>query len=239
MSLFSFDIYTLLLALLGGILPALIWLWFWLKEDSAHPEPKRLIIAAFIAGMIAVPVAFFLEKFAFSFLGTGLTIVIVWAAIEELLKYGGAYIVAFRSVCLDKSMCVDEPLDPLIYMITVALGFSALENTMFLINPLLGGDTVSGFLTGNLRFIGATLLHVVASATIGLGKGLSFYKNNATKRVYFAVGITVAIALHALFNFSIIIYKGQNIFLIFGVLWIFVVALLLSFERVKRLTPGK
>ena len=237
MSLISLDLYTLILAFAGGLVPALIWLWFWLKEDSSHPEPKRLIIATFIAGMIAVPLAFFAEKITFSFFGTGLMIVIVWAAIEELLKYGGAYFVAFRGICLDKSVCVDEPLDPLIYMITVALGFSALENSMFLINPLLGGDTVSGILTGNLRFIGATLLHVVASAAIGLGKGLSFYKGNATKRVYFIVGITVAIILHALFNLSIILYKGQNIFLIFGVLWICVVALLLSFERIKKIKP--
>ena len=233
--MFSPDIYTVILALSGGVVPALVWLWFWLKEDAAHPEPKRLIFAAFIAGMTAVPIAFFAEKFAFSYLGTGLAVIIAWTAIEELLKYGGAYVVAFRSVCLDRSVCVDEPLDPLIYMITVALGFSALENTLFLMNPLLSGDTVAGVLTGNLRFIGATLLHVVASAVIGLSKGISFYKSNAIKRVYFGVGITVAVALHALFNFSIIVYKGQNIFLIFGVLWLFVVALLLAFERVKRL----
>lgn len=237
MPLIPLDPYTLLLAFLGGIAPALVWLWFWLKEDTTHPEPKRMIIAAFVAGMIAVPIAFFIEKIAFSFWGTGLLVVIVWAAAEEILKYGGAYAVAFRGICLDQSVCVDEPLDPLIYMITVALGFSALENTLFLINPLLSGDTVSGVLTGNLRFIGATLLHVVASATIGLSKGLSFYKSKTAKRVYFGVGITAAIALHALFNLSIIIYKGQNIFFTFGILWLFVGALLLSFERVKRVRP--
>jgi len=41
-----------------------VWLWFWLKEDAKRPEPKRLLFAAFAAGMIAVPFALSLEKFA-------------------------------------------------------------------------------------------------------------------------------------------------------------------------------
>ena len=29
-----------LFALIGGFVPALVWLWFWLKEDKQKPEPK-------------------------------------------------------------------------------------------------------------------------------------------------------------------------------------------------------
>ena len=32
------DPKTLGLSFVGGILPALIWLWFWLKEDKENPE---------------------------------------------------------------------------------------------------------------------------------------------------------------------------------------------------------
>lgn len=237
MTLVDIDAQTLMWAFIGGILPALVWLWFWLKEDAKHPEPKRLIAAAFFAGALAVPLAFFAEKASFVILGSGLITVIAWATIEETLKYAGAYIVAFRSICLDKSRCVDEPVDPLIYMITVALGFAAIENTLFLIGPFLGGDATSGILTGNLRFIGATLLHVVASGAVGLSKSLSFYKSARIKQTYFAVGITAAIVLHALFNFFIIVYKGESVFFVFGVLWVFVGALLLAFERVKKMKP--
>ena len=41
-------------ALLGGILPALIWLAFWLREDYKHPEPRGLILRTFLLGMGAV-----------------------------------------------------------------------------------------------------------------------------------------------------------------------------------------
>ena len=222
-------------AFLGGFLPALLWLWFWLKEDAKRPEPKRLIFAAFVAGILAVPAALFFEKAFQGLLQHGIFLVILWAATEELLKYAGAYFVAFRKWCVDKTTCVDEPIDPAIYLITAALGFSALENTLFLINPLLYGEVLTGFVAGNLRFVGATLLHVVASAAIGIAMGLSFYKSAFVKKVYLWMGICTAVILHALFNLSIIINEGENILIIFGFLWIAVLFLLLVFERVKRI----
>ena len=51
----------IIFAISGGILPALIWLWFWLKEDL-HPEPKKAISLTFFFGMLMVPAAFVLEK---------------------------------------------------------------------------------------------------------------------------------------------------------------------------------
>lgn len=235
MSPLSLDPTTLFFAISGGILPALVWLWFWLKEDARRPEPKRLLIAAFLTGAIAVGFALFFERLAHDFLGSGVLLFVSWAAIEELLKYGGAYIVAFRKFCVDGSVCLDEPIDPAIYMVTVALGFAAIENTLFLINPISAGETVAGFLTGNLRFIGATVLHVVASASIGIAMGLSFYKSATAKKLYLFVGICTAIVLHALFNLSIIMNKGENIFIIFGILWFAALFLLLFFEKMKKI----
>ena len=48
---------TLGYAFLGGLLPSLIWLYFLLKEDATHPEPKTLIALAFVAGMVGVALA--------------------------------------------------------------------------------------------------------------------------------------------------------------------------------------
>src|SRR3989344_5668784 len=213
---------TFLWAFLGGILPALLWLWFWLREDAKHPEPKKLIFAAFVAGMFAVPPALFLEGIAKDIFQSGFYLLLAWAAIEEILKYLGAHIVAFRGVCLDKSRCVDEPIDPAIYMITAALGFAALENTLFLLAPIGQGSFTAGLITGNLRFVGAMVLHVVASSTIGLAMGLSFYKSRFLKRIYFVLGLFTSIFLHTLFNISIILTEGDGIFWVFGILWLLV-----------------
>src|SRR3989338_9534546 len=136
---------TILYAILGGLLPALLWLWFWRHEDGRHPEPRRLIAIAFLAGVLAVPFAIPLEKFVFEEILGGqnvelaakalplaaLLAVLLWAIIEELLKFIAAYL----SVLTRPS--VDEPIDPVLYMISAGLGFAAAENIMFLIEPIL------------------------------------------------------------------------------------------------------
>src|SRR3989344_8269369 len=115
MSFSNLDPATLLFATLGGILPAFVWLGFWLKEDARRPEPKRLLVAAFLAGIISVGFALFFERLAHNLLGSGVLLFISWAAIEELLKYGGAYLVAFRRFCVDGSGGLDRPVDPAVY----------------------------------------------------------------------------------------------------------------------------
>src|SRR3990172_10267254 len=52
---------VLIFALLGGIIPAFFWLWFWIKEDRLNPEPKSALISAFIGGILAVLLAIFFE----------------------------------------------------------------------------------------------------------------------------------------------------------------------------------
>ncbi len=58
---------TILLALVGGVLPALLWLRFWIREDGDHPEPKAMITLSFLAGMVAVGIAYPLQKFVVGF----------------------------------------------------------------------------------------------------------------------------------------------------------------------------
>ncbi|MCX6717433.1 MAG: hypothetical protein NTU76_02040 [Candidatus Taylorbacteria bacterium] len=59
------NITPIIYALLGGILPAFIWLFFWLREDEKKPEPKSMILLAFIGGIAAVFLSLYLEKMAY------------------------------------------------------------------------------------------------------------------------------------------------------------------------------
>ncbi len=220
---------TILYALLGGILPALLWLWFWRREDKLHPEPRRLILLAFIMGMIAIPFVIPIERFTATIFSGGL-LILVWASIEELLKYAFAYF----SVLRNKEM--NEPIDEVIYMITVALGFAALENTLFLIEPLSDGRFVESVVTGNFRFFGATLLHTLSSATIGVFMAFAFYKSKSKKMLYTGIGIILAVLLHTLFNFSIINNNETSTLLVFAFVWAGIIILLLILEKIKSIT---
>lgn len=212
----------------GGMLPALFWLWFWLREDKKKPEPTGLIIRTFIAGMAVVPLVLPLQKLALT-LFSGASLIAVWVIVEELLKYAIALMVVLWR------RAVDEPIDYIIYMITIALGFSALENALFIWNPLVSGDLSGSIITGNFRFLGATLLHIIASGTIGVFLALSFYKSDTVKLIMGTLGLCIAIVLHTLFNIFIMDADGEAILTIFLIVWLGVILMFLLFEKVKLL----
>lgn len=196
-------------ALIGGFMPALVWLYFLLKEDYRNPEPRSILSMAFFAGMLAVPIAVPLESllrdYAYGhilncspYLPLCLPIIAGWAVMEEVLKFGlCASFVLWRKE-------VDEPIDLVIYMLTTALGFAALENTLFLFAPIAAHNFLSALATDNLRFVGSTLLHVIASSVIGFALALAHTMPRWTRGLVGAGGLILAISLHATFNFLII-----------------------------------
>ncbi len=161
-------------AFLGGLIPALFWLWFWLREDRERPEPLLLIAVAFIGGMMVVPIALPLQQLAMNSYN-GFTLNFVWVIIEEFLKYGIALMIILWN------RAVDEPIDVIIYMIAVALGFASLENALFIFNAMNDTSTATSLVTGKLRFMGPTLLQVLASGTVGVCVAFAYYSNNLTK----------------------------------------------------------
>lgn len=242
---------TVIYALLGGIIPALIWLWFFLREDRTHPEPRWLIVAAFLAGMVAVLLALPtemvlkcaaagswpetiwsspLKTLAYCRSVGGHDPILLWAAAEELLKY----VVALSAILWRRA--VDEPVDAMIYLITVALGFAALETGLFLLGPLGRGDISGGILTGNLRFVGAALIHTLSSAVVGFSIAAAFYRSYMTQLISLCTGLILAIVLHALFNHHIIASSGERTTLVFFSVWLGIIGLFLLFERAKRIT---
>lgn len=223
------ELRTIAFALIGGIIPALLWLWFWLKEDDQKPEPRLLLLLTFLIGMISVFIVLPIQKI---FEGLPLSenvLVIIWATIEELVKFFVVWVIALNS------KWADEPVDFAIYMIIGALGFAALENALFLIDPIDLRDSTVTLITGNLRFLGAMLLHAVSSAGIGIALGLSYYRGWFAKKIFLSIGILGAITLHSTFNFLII--KGNGSLLnVFSLLWVVTIIVLLIFEELRRMS---
>ena len=178
--------------------------------------------------MAVVPMALPLQRFAIE-LYPDTNVMIIWVIIEELLKYAVALAVIFWN------RDVDEPIDMVIYLIVIALGFAALENALFLFNPLIMGDYLNSALTGGFRFLGATLLHVLASGTIGMFLAFTYYRSKSIQLIAGTVGLFIAIVLHALFNFFIMGASGTTILGVFLFVWIGIIILFLLFERVKML----
>jgi RsiW-degrading membrane proteinase PrsW (M82 family) len=224
------SVHSLIYSLLAGIVPSGIWLWFWLRED-AKPEPRSLLGITFLGGILAVIAAIFVEKYIAGLVDDSALRYTLWAAAEEILKFVAVAVIALPSYYND------EPIDAMIYCITAALGFAALENGLFLLGPLSGGEIAQSIATGNLRFIGATLVHIVSSAMIGFGLGYTFYRGAFSRIVGVLVGLSAAIALHAAFNLSIINSDSGEILRSFGWVWGAVIILMVLFEEVKVVRP--
>ena len=219
---------SIFFALIGGIIPSIIWLLFWLREDSKRPEPRGMLMLTFFAGMVVVPLVIPFQK-ALQIPGDLTSTFLVWAALEEFFKFGAAYLVAIRQ------KEDNEPVDALIYMMTVALGFAAMENAIFIFKPLSQGIVSEGLITGNVRFIGASLLHTLSSAMMGIALGLSFYKSKSTKVISVIAALIIATILHTAFNLFIMKEHSGTTFATFGFVWISIVVLMLFFEKIKNI----
>ena len=224
------NIETVVYALLGGVLPSLVWLVFWLREDYKNPEPKRLILKTFLLGMMTVMIVLIFQKWVDAlFPGMTLFAILLWVILEETGKLIAAFFGGLRS---NED---NEPIDPIIYMLTAALGFAALENTLFIFGPLAGEDISTSLITGNLRFIGATLLHVVSSGIIGVSLAFSFYESKVKRVILTLIAVILAIAFHSGFNLAILNWNSSGTMLAFGSVWLGVIFLLVAFEKAKTI----
>lgn len=243
-----FNINPLIIAIAGGLIPSLIWLWFWLREDSASPEPTGLIALSFFSGMAIVYFVLPLQKLVLASISpimdaVGLLMlkfsivppseqtvkITLWALIEESAKYATVFLIAF------KSKYFDEPIDAVIYLITASLGFAAMENILYILKDLTQGGGIHALLNGNLRFIGATILHTISSAVVGLAIAYTFYEPRPIKFIAATTGIVVASLLHVYFNLSIMDSNGTlNTLLVFSQFWIGIVGIIILIQIVKR-----
>lgn len=219
---------TALFALLVGFVPSLFWLAFWLQTDRDHPEPFGLLMVCFLIGGASVFFATLFQQGLKHVVTDTHTQVIVWAAIEELLKFVVFYLVAYNSPFND------EAIDPAIYMIVVALGFAAVENILYVLQPSISANTTAILLTGGLRFFGSTLLHTISSCFIGISIGVMSKRMRSSAII---LGIAGAIFLHATFNFFILKDDTASLLQIYGYLWIAAIISHIILEKLRRIQP--
>jgi len=213
-------------ALLVGFAPSLFWLVFWLQTDKDNPEPFPLLLVCFLVGAASVFFATFTEQSLKTVFTDPTSQIIAFAAVEEILKFLVFYFVAY------KSPYNDERIDPAIYMIAVALGFAALENIFYVLQPSVAINTTAILLTGGLRFFGSTLLHTISSCFVGIMIGISSKK---VRGMAIILGLGGAIFLHATFNFFILKKDTASLLQIYGYLWIAAIISHIILEKLRRI----
>ena len=236
-----------------GALPSLLWLAYFLRKDK-DKEPFGILFQLFIFGGISTLFALVLEiayggLFSQFFKGysdlkdcifgicldldtkrmlyenfyVGIYMLLGISVIEELVKF------IFARLKMRKDKYFDLPVDGMIYLIVVALGFAAVENTAF-VSGMTNLDSIINLLY--LRAITATLLHVIASGIFGYFFALSlvYYK---LKYLMISLGFFGAVLIHTIFNFLIIMESGFYLVIVLGV---GLLLLNLFFKHLKKLS---
>ncbi len=200
----------LLLLLIASIGPGLLWLWYFYRQDRYEPEPGKMVFKVFVAGILLVLPAGLLEQI---WRGQILDAVrtanwpsflimafLVIALVEEGLKTG------FLWWLVGKNQELDEPVDGIIYGVTLGLGFASLENLLW--------ASAFGFGVAALRAVITTLAH--ASFTGWMGYFIAKYKFQAREKFSILLGgFLLAWSSHGFYDFLLFLRNPIASFLSF------------------------
>jgi protease PrsW len=188
-----------------------LWIFYFYKKDK-HPEPVFWLFFAFLLGISSAIISYYFQKNLDLFLTENWQRYLLFALIEEFFKFFVILLFIFPQKVFD------EPIDAMIYMMFSALGFAFFENLILALSSKTNNVVATLF----YRFLGANLLHILASSLIGYGYAF-FVK---TRRIFpFALSFLSGTFLHFLYNYFIISLPPGFI-LVLPILWaVFLVVL--------------
>ncbi len=246
------------LVIIFAFIPSLFWLWIYRRKDKYDPEPRKLIFKLFLLGMVAVGLAYGIEKgFSFIFgldkeiyqeltlnfiLVNSLFLFLIVGPTEELIKYFSAKKLVWESKYFN------QVIDGIEYLVATALGFAFLENLLYFGEIALSsekiftlfknfGFSISFATTAPYvfliilfagRFLLATLAHTAFSGTIGFYLGQARFDSANSKRLI-RKGLFIAILGHGAYNFMLFVGLGQ-----YSVILIIILVVLLFSQFKKR-----
>ncbi len=197
----------LILSILLGFIPALLFAAFIYWLDRYEKEPFHILLGVFMWGAFVAAGAAFLINTTFGigiFLFTGSesltdlgTSTLIAPFVEEILK-GLAVLIVFLFIRRE----FDSVLDGIVYAAIAALGFSATENAYYIYEKGFLENGLAGIVVLTLIRVGLVgWQHPFYSAFFGIGLAAARLSNKiAVKIVAPLVGLSIAISTHGFHN---------------------------------------
>lgn len=219
----------------GVLLGTAIWLWILRGYDRVEPESIRhLIQVGLVGGFASITVAVFLNES-----------VRIWLGVESEIFQDASSVPAFRLAifCVAVGLIeevskavsavyttrklgdLDEPVDAMVYAMTVALGFASFENLFYAMR--FGNDVLVA------RFLWPVPAHMAYAALWGYGLAWARFVHPEKSRILtMAPSVLMAAAFHAAANF--LLFLQETLTGIVSLLALAVLAVLAHF-RLRRL----
>lgn len=194
--------------LLAAVLPGLFWIWYFQRRDPYDREPWPMLLKAGVFGAAAVIPAIAFEYPFRSFLqGEVGWLTAFWVSFgvvglgEELVKLTAVYAAAYSSEHFN------EPADGIIYAVTAGIGFSVVENVLYI--------SSFGLSIAPLRAVVASLAHASFSGIAGYYLGRAKYAPQPWGEL--ALGLFWAAVLHGIYDFLLITQLVSPLWIVVGV----------------------
>lgn len=195
--------FAVIINLALAIIPSIVIISYFYKQDNLKPEPKGRVIKVFVWGCFSTLGALILERVVLHMGGRApipdrymnlFLAFIVAGFCEEFIKLIVVKFAVFRAAEFN------EVMDGIVYTIAASLGFAAVENFLY------SGGGQSSIMLLLIRGVTAVPLHALASGIMGFYIGKSkFYPKSPV-----APGFIVAVGIHGLYDY--LLFTG-NIYL--------------------------
>ena len=194
--------------------PPLIILFYIIYSD-AYREPIGMIIKSFIVGiLLCFPALILNNLLIFSDQQAYIA-----GFTEETLKFLALYFY------IRKKSCFNEPMDGIVYGVTVSLGFATYENYdyVFRLSEEFGVDP---YQMAVWRSYSAIPMHALMGCIMGFYFGLYAF---TAKKKYLVLCLLIPFIIHGLYNFL----PHPAHFMILGVVIVYSIALHSQFKKMQ------
>jgi protease PrsW len=175
-----------------ALVPAVIWLIAFYRQDSLEPEPKQYVLGIFVLGAIvaeAIGQPLIRDLFrvqdwvgadlAMGFLGS----IVIVGVVQEFLKY------AVVRYTIYGAAEYDQPVDGIIYAASAGLGYATMLNIHYILDN--GGVDLG---VGAIRCAVEALAQASTAGVVGYFLGQAKFKKMGP--VWLPLGIVLAAALN-------------------------------------------
>jgi RsiW-degrading membrane proteinase PrsW (M82 family) len=192
------------LLFLVAVVPSAVLLWLFVSSDK-YPEPAGALVSSFLLGVLIVLGIYLLYPFL-SLVASGLpadnpyvvgaTHAFLLAAVpEEAFKF-----IVLRRYCVNHP-AFDEPMDGIVYGVTVSLGFATAENLLYVLDGGMHVAVGRAFL--------AVPCHALVGAVMGYHVGLAAFSRGERSGLY-AKALLLSILFHGLYDFAPLTFRNAR-----------------------------
>lgn len=225
-----------MLPIILAILPAIFFILLIYFKDKYSREPIKYLIFAFILGMISTLPASLLENLIFSNIKLDIPLEIsafveaffFVAFIEEGIKF-----LMFRWFIWPKNY-FDEPIDGVVYMVAIGMGFAFLENFAFIFNDLSNVWSIA-----LMRALMPTPAHFIFAVAMGYYFGYAKFNFVRKKKKLMLYGFLITFLSHGMYDYLLMLVPKYPfcLFIAIAFIIIYLIIALRLINRHQKLSP--